>query len=308
MPEIHFHLPEDWTRDRARMLPFYQKLTAGLPQQAQIRLVPIEREGLLDRIEATAGVHIVNHGRVMHPRALNAGIAYIYPFWHLDPSGIRAFSSIGEAVFRPSQVDGEVARGFFRRLRGRLVEGRTSRYEQPEEIADLGAMKAAVFLQSEGHRTVGETLYLDRWAMLRGVLEAVDGPVAVKPHPRDLDPETGDMLEALQAAYPHLVVTLANIHDVIRAAERVVTINSAVGIEAYLHRKPVILCGKADFHHIATVAKTPEELNRALRAVPEERPYAKYIQWYFGERCLNAGAPDLVERFWARLPPGQGGV
>ena len=207
------------------MLPFYQKLTAGLSERAEIRLVPIEREGLLDRIEATAGVHIVNHGRVTHPRALNSGIAYIYPFWHLDPSGIRAFSSIGETVFRPSDVDGEVARGLFRRLRGRLVEGRTSRYEQPEEIADLGTVKAAVFLQSEGHRTVGETLYLDRWAMVRGVLEAVDGPVVVKPHPRDLDPETGDGLEALQVEYPHLVVTLANIHDVIRAVERVVTIN-----------------------------------------------------------------------------------
>lgn len=284
------------------MLPFYQKLTGGFAGRADIRFVPIEREGLLDAIEAAPGVHIVNHGRILHPRALNAGIAYIYPFWHLDPSGIRAFSSIGEAAFRPSEVDGEAARVFFRRLRARLVEGRTSRYEQPEEFAELGAVKAAVFLQSEGHRTVGETLYLDRWAMLRGVLEAVDGPVAVKPHPRDLDPETGDTLEALQVEYPHLVVTLGNIHDVIRAAERVVTINSAVGIEAYLHRKPVILCGKSDFHHIASVAKTPEELASALQGVPEERPYAKYIQWYFGERCLNAGAPDLVERFWARLP------
>ena len=303
MAPLYFHLPGNWLEKPSEMLPFYQKLTAGLADRAEVRLVEMSRDGLAERITGTPGVHILNHGRIEHPRSLNAGIAYVYPFWHLDPLGIRAFSSIGAVRFRAGEVDGEAAQVFFQRLKGRMVGGRISRYEQPPEREVLPKAGAAIFLQSEGHRVVGETLYLDRWTMVRAVLEAVQTPVLVKPHPRDFDPETGAKLEKLMAEFRHLSVTTANIHDVLQATERVVTINSAVGIEAYLYRKPLILCGKADFHHIADVVQTPQALQDALHKEVSGRPYAKYIHWYFGQQCLNAGAADLVDRAWERIAP-----
>ena len=89
-------------------------------------------------------------------------------------------------------------------------------------------------------------------------------------------------------------------HDLIAAADRIVTINSAVGIEAYLHRKPVVLCGQSDFHHVADVARSKAELTAILARAPRKRAYDKFIWWYFGDQCLDVGAPDLVERFCAR--------
>ncbi len=299
-----FHLPRSWLGPMGSgILPFYQKLGAGLIAGGhEVRQIPLDRETVMDKVAGDDAFHVINHGRFSHPRVRNAGIAYVFPFWNMDPAGIRAFSSIARADFVPSTIDGDVARPFMRRLRKRLIGQRISRYEQPEDMATVPEGCTAVFLQSEGHRIVGETLYLDRWEMLETVCAAAaQGPVVVKPHPRDFDPETGARLEELCARFPQLVVSTANIHDILDAATRVVTINSAVGIEAYLHRKPVILCGQADFHHIADVARSADDLATMLRTEPRRRAYDKFIWWYFGHHCLSTTEPDLVGRFLMRF-------
>lgn len=309
MASFVFHLPRSWLGPfGSGLLPFYQKLTEGLQAEGHaVTLVDLDRDTVMAQVEADDAFHVVNHGRFRHPRVRNAGIAYVYPFWNMDPAGIRAFSSIADMPFRPDQIAGEVARPFMRRLRKRLIGGRTSRYEQPEDSTEVPDGCIAVFLQSEAHRIVGETLYLSRWDMLETVCQSAESsgqPVVVKPHPRDSDPETGAQLDALCARYAQLQVSTGNIHDLLAAASRVVTINSAVGIEAYLHRTPVILCGQADFHHIADVARSPDALAQALGAEPRKRAYDKYIWWYFADQCLSTVEPDLIARFVARFEDG----
>ena len=301
---ILFHVPRSWLGPLgAGLMPFYEKLTDGLSAAGvAFDLCALDRDQVMDQVAADAHFHIINHGRFEHPRILNAGVAYIYPFWNLDPLGIRAFSSIATARFDPGSVDGDAAGPFFRRLRKRLVGARRSRYEQPEPVAtDLPENAVSVFFQSEGHRIVGETCYLERWQMLETVLACADGPVIVKPHPRDTDPETLDRLSALSRDHPNLLISGANIHDILAVSSRVVTINSAVGVEAYLHRKPVILCGQADFHHIAQTAKSTDDLARYLQDPPRRRAYDKYIYWYFGLNCLSTSDPQLTQRFLSRL-------
>ncbi len=296
------HLPEAWLTDGTQMLPFYHKLFAGLDDLGvEWAAEGIDREAALARIERDGKFHIFNHGRVVHPRALNAGVAYIYPFWNLDPQGIRAFSSIGAAPFRAHTVDADKARAFLGKLRARWVDERASRYEQPDSREDLPEGAAAVFFQSEAHRGVGETCHMDRWAMLDAVLKGWDGPVIVKPHPREMDEAMFARLLEVQAREARLVISQGNIHDTLASAARVVTINSAVGIEAYLHRKPVILCGRADFHHIADVARSPQEVVDLLAAPARGRVYAKYLYWYFRKRCVDAGRADVATQVLRKI-------
>jgi hypothetical protein len=294
-----FHLPRSWLGPFGTgLLPFYQKLIGGLEAaNYTCETIALDRDTALDRVNADTAFHVINHGRIKHPRVLNAGIAYVYPFWNMDPNGIRAFSSIADQTFRAADVDADLARPFFRRIKQRLVGGRTSRYEQPEQATELPDGAVAVFLQSEGHRIVGETCYLDRWHMVETVLANVEGPVVMKPHPRDIAPETAARLQKLQSQHANLTISDGNIHDILSAASRVVTINSAVGIEAYLHRKPVILCGQADFHHIADIAHDQGELAAFLAAPIRARAYDKYVYWYFGLQCLSTVQPNLVAAF-----------
>ncbi|MEO9683710.1 MAG: hypothetical protein ABJF86_12600 [Tateyamaria sp.] len=306
MTQIVFHVPRSWLSFGGKGLqPFYLRLTDGLQARGvRIEVEVLDRDTLPARVEEDDAIHVVHHGRFAHPRVRNADVAYIYPFWNFDAQGIRAFSSIAQKAFPQDDIDPEIARPFFRRLRQRMVGGRTSRYAQPDEVTDLGKVAAAVFLQSEGHRVVGETCYLDRWEMLDGVCAAIDGPVVVKPHPRDLDPATAQGLRDRLERFPHMSISDGNIHDLIANADRVVTINSAVGIEAYLHRKPVLLCGQSDFHHVADVARSVEDLTQTLMRPPRKRAYDKFIWWYFGDQCLSSVDADLADRVLARCGLG----
>ncbi|MGI3167793.1 hypothetical protein ACRARG_01485 [Pseudooceanicola sp. C21-150M6] len=303
MKQVVFHLPEAWLSDRSQMLPFYRKLVKGLKRlRIEHRIEPLDRSRILTRIDSDQSFHIVNHARIGHPRALSAGVAYLYPFWHLDPDGIRAFSSIRGMKYDPGEIDSRAASRFFDRLHRRHVIDRKSRYDQPRDREVIPEGCIAVFLQDETNRIVGETTHIDRWTMLETCLAAAqDRPVVVKPHPKEISLDTMDRLVALQERWHQLQISLANIHDILGAASRVVTINSAVGVEAYMHEKPVILCGQADFHHIATEARDPVELAEALVAPPPDVDFRRYIDWYFRGQCLNAGAQDLVDQFLRRL-------
>ena len=305
MKRITFHLPKTaLAKGAAKMKPFYKGIMAGLETRGiEVRCVVHDRSKAHQIVDGVDGFHVIDHGRIQHDRALNTGIAYIYPFWNVDPLGIRAFSSIASTPFDPARVPQGLADEFWNRLRWRLVKQRQSRYPQPEDPTQgLPQDAISVFLQAEHDRDPGEVLYLDRTVMVETVLEASEGrPVIVKAHPNDLAGETYLWLADLLRRWDNLTVSEGNIHDILAVSSHVVTHTSAVGLEAMLHNKPVVLCGHADFLHVCETAKTTGELERALKHVPTEHRYKKYLYWYFRMNCLAAGDRDLTEKFLERI-------
>ncbi len=301
---IVFHLPGSALRDPDTMKPFYTKLIAGFrAQDLQVTTVVHDRATVAARVAADDDFHIIDHGGLRHPRALNAGIAYVYPFWHLDPWGIRAQSSVGAAVFDQGEVHGDQAADFVARLRRRWVAARQSRYEQPRPVRAYPGGCIAVFLQAEGHRMLGETCHLTPRDMVKALIARDDPrPIIVKPHPMDDDAEMVKFLRKMAKRDARLRLSRGNIHDILAAADVAVTINSAVGIEALLHGRPVVLCGQADFHHICQTVTTAAGMGAGIdAALATSPPYAAYLHWYFGQNCLNAGAPTLVADALARI-------
>ena len=301
---IIFHLPRSVLLGAEPLRPYYKSLREGLMARgAGVEFVVHDRETLLDEVAQDRDFHIVDHGAQRHPRILNTGIAYVFPFWHLDPWGIRAASSIAAMSFDPAAVDPVAANEFHARLQARLIGKRSSRYPQPQDVAEFPPDCIAVFLQSEAHRGVEETCYLDRTAMLDAVLARDDPrPIVVKIHPRDPSAETRDWLAGLGARDARVIVTQANIHDILGAASVTVTINSAVGLESMIHGVPVVLCGQSDFHHCAETVREPDGMADALRrAEATDWPFARYLHWYFRGNCLAVGSPTLIEDFLARV-------
>lgn len=93
----------------------------------------------------------------------------------------------------------------------------------------------------------------------------------------------------------------ANIHDMLAQAAVAVTLNSAVGIEAHLHRVPVVLCGRTDFHNAAVPVPDRHEMDAAIAtAEATDWPHDAYLQLYFAGQCLNAGRPGLTADFLAK--------
>lgn len=301
---LTFHMSPELLTGAEPLPAFYSLLWEGLRARgAEVRLLDKGREAMLQALAADQGFHIAHHGRLRHPRLLNSGVAYMYPFYNLDPWGIRALSSIAERPFDAGAVPMDLARPFVRHLRRRMVEQRRSRYPQPMAVAHLPKGAIAVFLQTEDHRDVAENCYLNQREMLWGLIGRSDPrPILVKPHPRDTNPATMDRLSRMARRHPKMQVVDANIHDMIAAADVVVTINSATGIEAMLHKKPVVLCGQSDFHHAAVTCRSPSDLDNAIARAEAAKPaYAAFLWWYFAQNCLSARSPTLVDDFLARI-------
>ena len=287
-----------------QVAPFYQVLIDGIISRGgAVQVVPHVRENVGAEVAADAGFHILDHGAVRHQRVLNTGVAYLYPYRNMDPWGIRAESSIAAKVFDPAVIPAAEALAFADRLRYRLLRTRSSRYEQPGAVTLLPQGCIAVFLQSEAHRSVAETCHLTLREMVRAVVARDDPrPIVIKPHPRDFSEDTHRFLRQLARKDARVTVTQANIHDILAAASVVVTINSAVGIEAMLHGRPVVLCGKADFHHAAVTVFSPAGLSAGI-AEAEARlwPHDGFLTWYFSRHCLQAGKPGLVDDFLVKI-------
>ena len=299
-PEVHFHInPREALKWRGReRLAIYTRLAEmceahGLVYRAHARP--------WDEMEPRAGaadgnLHIVENGRMRGEGWLNTATAYITGFWHLDPQGIQAESLAASAIFDPREVEGDAARAFFRDMRQRFVTPRLSRFAQARAKAtDLPCRKTATAPPGRSAYHNGRcTLPMDR--MILAVCRGAGGrPVVVKPHPQQPEEAVGPMAAALSAGAA-FQVTDANVHDVLAACSVSVSVNSAVAMEGFLHRKPAILFGRSDFPGLVTQA-TGDDFPQALETSLAARwPYARMLHWYFSRHTLELAAPDFETR------------
>lgn len=88
--------------------------------------------------------------------------------------------------------------------------------------------------------------------------------------------------------------------DLLAACDYVVTENSAMAFHGYFARKPAVLFGQIDFHHIA--GSVPRDgLKRAFAKVKTPRPFASYLHWFLREQAISAWAEDCGDQIIARF-------
>jgi len=244
-------------------------------------------------------LHILDDCQMQMPNVLNAALAYLDGFWQLDPNGTRAFSSIGGREFRENMVPYQYAKKFYGRLQRTWKDARKTRYSPLREREEIPADCISVFFQGSFPKVVGATDFTDI-TMLQDVLQgAGDRPVVVKLHPRLADIGTMAELADIAAGDSRVMISGANIHDILAASCASVSVNSSVAIEGFLHRTPAVLYGKSDFHHMAETVTGPGQFAEALeRALARTGGYAQFMTWYFRNNCLEIGAADLEQKIW----------
>lgn len=302
---VVFHLPAkhlgDW-RSTAH-LRLYARLADVLERMGGTVVVADRRDRPFEGGEGAAAayadgdLHILDTGRVQGPGVLNASLAYLPPYWHLDPAGIQAESSIGAMVYRPGQIPLDRAMAFFDKLRKKWVDPRVSRRTQTTARVPVPKGAVAVFLQGDFPQQRG-LVHCAPEAMLRAVVDGAGGrAVVVKPHPLALDADLALIGDLVKQGLP-ILPTLANVHDILAACAATVSYNSAVALEGFLHRKPAILFGKADFHHTCETVTDPSGFGTTLENVLARNRggYAKYLLWYFHRNCVNVDGSGFADK------------
>lgn len=127
--------------------------------------------------------------------------------------------------------------------------------------------------------------------------------LVLKPHPANRE-----SMRALQARVcgPGVLWSDAHVHDLLAAAEGVVTINSGVGFEALLAGRPVVCLGRADYDAVVQSA-TPTTLGeRYAAAIAEDaatrlRRYARFVDWFLGRYSVDLARPVAGRAVLSRI-------
>ncbi len=291
---VRLHVTGQMLQDGpARMPGFYRELMAGLAglgaETELLRRLPDDQASASD----DGSFDFVHAGRIERPRLLNLGVAYLSGHYYVDAKGVNFESAITDKVFRPAMVPPDKARAFFDQLQAKLVVPRKSRLNQARDSHDFGTGHLAIFLQ-DWSKPVERAQLIDSHTMVRLAVEHGGGrPVVIKPHPRYSGRETKKIKQFVRHL-PHVRMTDANVHDILRGAAATLSISSSLALEGMLHRVPAILFGRSDLHHCATTLTRPDDWPAALeRALTTDWPYERFLLWFLRWQNLDTSRPFL---------------
>ena len=145
--------------------------------------------------------------------------------------------------------------------------------------------------------------YLNAIDIIRTVADATSDKIYVKLHPAQSAQRKAEILLVCNG-FDHVEVSDHSIHDLTAVSDIVVTQNSAAGFEALMQKKPVITCGKADYHHATIIVKSVAALRLAIENGPDQQqsfPFEKYFYWFLEQNMLEPTKPDFADRAWTIL-------
>lgn len=240
--------------------------------------------------------------------------SYLRGYWYFDEIGTRNNSSHRLRRFDERLLSDRFAKGFHDKLAAQFIGRNFSKFRQaPRGEAVIAPGCLALFAQDfqvpRHHKH-----YLTMPELIEAAIAVrKDRVLYIKPHPNNSVAELAQ-LARYHAPDQGVFVTQASIHDLLAACACVLTLTSAVGFEAFLHRKPVVLAGQTDFAQNAITLTDAGELEAAIAAaLAKDWPYEKFLTWFLRQNCVEdhpRALPIVLERLHAkgiRLgDPGQG--
>lgn len=152
------------------------------------------------------------------------------------------------------------------KIASEYIPNNISKYGQSETREVFSGDYVFVALQIPTD-TVASLAYVDGIALVTAVAEHYKNSpttVIVKRHPYCNSKSVERCLTDLQSS-SRVVLSNASVHDLISNAKMVFTVNSGVGLEALLHKKPVIVTGECDYAYaVSAFARSISELKIIL--------------------------------------------
>lgn len=299
-PRIVFHLNRDGLSNwrTASRFELYKRI-ADLAEECgdEIEIHPTKQTtGTIVNLPGDNDLHFVHGGSVRGVGWLNSSLSYLEGFWHVDTDGILANSSARNYHFDTLQVRRRAADAFAQQLRAEFVERRRSRYNQkiPGDYLPEGCI--AVFLQGR-YPYAKRQNFMSMVDMINDVLQGSGSrPVVVKPHPLEADLGLS-AIEKVVNNRSNLWITHANVHDIIERAVAVVSVNSSVTFEAFMHNKPSIVFGRTDHPSLVeTVRKQGEFATKLADALERKWDYPGMLHWYFGNHSIRVKSRKFLAR------------
>jgi hypothetical protein len=211
-------------------------------------------------------------------------------------SGWHSFSSMTRAQLEglAEKYSDEVASKIHNHFYENFVVSKISKYAQGfEEIRYSDYIFLPLQVVTD---VVSDLAYIRVIELLDFVIEICNRNnlnILIKRHPKCRSIRIAKSIDKIRK-YRNVQVFDGNVHDAIKGANKVVTVNSGVGFEALLQLKTVITTGLCDYSVVTHVAKNEVELERCMVDLKkiDEKIIKKYFALY-ADHSLFASDVDF---------------
>lgn len=279
-----------------------------------VELVEYSREGADLALRSGGHLHVVMEDRPLYgPNIFNAVPGYLRGWWYFDELGTRNNSSARLRRFDPRLVADSFATRFHARLADEFIGKNFSKFQQAaRQSSSIEPGALALFAQDfqppRWHRH-----HVSVQGLITAAIAARGGrALYIKPHPNNTAEERA-WIAARHDPGAGVHVTGASIHDLLAGCACALTVTSAVGFEAFLHRKPVVLAGQTDFAQNAITLTDAAALPQALaEAMARDWPHEAFVTWFLRQNLHEdhpRALPDLLAKIAAKgiaFGPGPG--
>jgi len=224
-----------------------------------------------------------------HARSLSMRRAYYYPYWRIEATAKRWAFKVADKRFDPAEIDPDLSRDWFNRWRRYLFKK-----------AALNSRKDGLIyvplqgrpLEQRSFQTMSPVRMIEEVQARAG-----DRRILLGLHPGEIysDAERA-ALERIEDDDPRVTVQSGRMEQALRVCDFVVTQNSAVALSGLFFRKPAMLFGESDFHHVMPRVSNLG-VEEAWRAVEEANPpVARYLYWFIHQNAIKADTDDAPKQ------------
>lgn len=311
IPPAIFDFPHNEKQTHRTIREFFFHIIHILSANAELVIVPRMQMNWRYCLPKTRDCRVISYhtSGPVNPFHLHIQESPFAGYCSLDHAGFAGFATTAtahaEIIAFVANVPDSILEENQQRLHQAYVANNISKYQQPTVPKQLPISGPYVFVALQvSTDMVAKLGWMSGLEMLAAVVEHYRGSgvrVVVKSHPFCRSIEVADYLDELEKT-GEIIRGVGSIHQLIRDAQVVITVNSGVGLESLMHGKLVVVTGACDYSYAAATAKSRGELWGILNSdpVPDQKRIQQMLYYYVQAFAVRADQPELIHRRLAR--------
>lgn len=221
----------------------------------------------------------------LHPRALSMRRAYYYPFWRIEATAKRWEFEVARKSFNPDEIDTDLAVQWFNRWRRYLFR------KAALEVEKTGLIYVPLQGRLNDHRSFQSMSPVEMIGEVQA--RAGDRRIVLGLHPGErYSAQEREAVERIAENDSRVTLQTGGMEQALRHCDFVVTQNSTAALSGLFFRKPAVLFGESDFHHLMPRV-SQLGVDEAWRQVESARPpVARYLYWFLQLNAIKADTED----------------
>jgi hypothetical protein len=220
--------------------------------------------------------------------------SYRHGYFTFDPLGYAGFSQFAQdsQLVSPAwSLDSDQSIAYAAALREEYIAKNFSKYAQrgyDDEPLQPGYLFLALQIPTDTVVKLAPSDPIDFYRKVVQEADKIGKRCVIKRHPRCSDPRVTQFLSEVKDL-SFVTISDRSINQLLPDAERVVVINSTVGLEALIHARPTLTFAASEYASVTTSIRNLDDIPAALAgpALFDRERVSKFLLYFFEHFCVR---------------------